>query len=1193
MPGNSVAVGSVVSLIASVSSSGAPVSPGLVVFCNAEAAHCEDFNILGQAQLTTSGSASLNLILPIGAHQIRAEFLGTLSNAPSSSSTEGLTVAGMYPTVTTISAAQSPNGVALRGKVTSIGYPGQTGTLNFPDLANHLIPLATLTVGSPTYQLTPVPETPGTTTSTSGAVADFNRDGKLDQLTYDSANNSVTVLFGNGDGTFFAGPAIPVGTNPDAIAVGDFNNDDILDFAVANYDNSNVYIFLGKGDGTFSAPTAISVGKSPNYISVGEFNSDGNADLVVSSSAGLSIWLGNGKGGFSLFATPTLPQAFSSIRVVDLNGDGHADLVYSIQTSIHVSLGNGDGTFTTAAATSVPCGSKCTDAVVADFNGDGEPDLAVSSIGVYSNGSGGVFVMSGNGDGTFGSPTVFPYFFALALSWGDLKGDGKGAICEGDLYFGGAIFWDNGDGTFVQGQWLPASVSAMGDFNSDGMTDLAFGSPTGIYLAGWFVTAATSRATVTGGLGVHNVFANYEGDANHAASVSSAIALQGPRATTTTALTASPTPIALGEVMQLVATVTPSVAGGYRAAGTITFSNGPNALGVVPLSDGRAAFSTTALPIGSNISLTAYYSGNAEFTSSVSLPVRLTGGGRLRPGSTVELSVSPSPQVSQGSVVTLTAKVLDAGGPVTAGLVLFYGSTSAQRRATVLGQAQLTPSGVATMKYRPPIGALAYKAVYQGVNTHAAGESAPQGLTVTGKIATSTVISANPPTFTADVTAYGLLAASGDVSFVDATDSSQTFATASLGPATSQFSLTPATTPNVATAANALAVADFNEDGILDIVTYTSAGLTILLGNPDGTFAQAFANSLITAPVITVADFNSDGIPDIASLDWEDSSVTILLGRGDGTFNSLPAFTVGSNGSNLNYSVSIVSGDFNGDGIPDLITANFSNNSTGVLLGSGDGTFHAVPSPNLAPAGWPVGPAIVADLNGDGIPDVVTPMQGGVSIFLGNGDGTFVAKFLPVSPDFDNGTVAAADYNGDGIQDLVVTGGWPGISMLLGNGDATFTPYTLPVALPYSVLGPTAADLNGDGIPDLVLVDESSPDLEILLGRGDGTFAEGPVVPTPDLGAEGASGGAIAAAVGDFNGDGIPDVLAMSGTYTLPNSAVYEWFSSITQTSPATATNVMLPGSGTQQVFATYPGDTTHLGSVSATAPSAAAELTH
>jgi hypothetical protein len=678
---------------------------------------------------------------------------------------------------------------------------------------------------------------------------------------------------------------------------------------------------------------------------------------------------------------------------------------------------------------------------------------------------------------------------------------------------------------------------------------------------------------------------------------------QVPKAATTTILEASPTPIAPGEAMRLVATVSPSVVGGEQVTGTITFSNGPNALAVVPISDGRAVFSTTALPIGSNISLTAYYSGDTEFNWSVSPPVHLTTLGRLQPISTIELSVSPAQQVTRGTVVTLSATVLDAGHPLPAGLVNFYSTTSAHSGKTIVGQAQLTGNGVATMKFRPPLGSLEFQAIYQGTNTHAGCESTWQTLTVTGEIDTSTAISVDPPNYTATVTAYGPLAASGDAFFADAANSGIELASAPLGASSTQFFVSRPTSIEVGWGQTFLQVADFNGDGILDAAVVGSEpdstnALMVLLGNPDGTFTQKSITSGVIG-IFTIADFNGDGIPDIAVLqDGGPATVLVFLGRGDGTFIAQTSIPV----SSLYGAASIVSGDFNGDGNPDLLitTSNFNDFSTAVLLGDGEGGFRAIPSPILGGTG---GEAVVADFNGDGIPDVavftlipeVFALQPSLTILFGNGDGTFVTSSLDLPCDEDSAFVVA-DFNGDGFPDIAVANCFYGqeLDMLSSNGNTTFTPRELPGAVGDQYDDPlqvATGDLNGDGIPDLVLSNGFDAEIGVLLGNGDGTFLTGPVFPV--------SGGAQAgeAAVADFNGDGISDILSTASDSYYPGdenvTTMYEWFSSVAQTSQATAAIVTPPGSGAGQIRALYPGDTTHIGSVSATVPAASAESAH
>jgi hypothetical protein len=166
------------------------------------------------------------------------------------------------------------------------------------------------------------------------AVGDFNGDGKLDIATtgggYDYTENLVTILLGNGDGTFTLpqNPVFATGSNPWAIVAADFNGDGKLDLAVVNYDGGSATILLGNGDGTFTpAPgSPITVGANPIALAVGDFNSDGKADLVVANQTDntLTILLGNGDGTFtpaasSPFALGTVP---SSLAVGDFNSSG-------------------------------------------------------------------------------------------------------------------------------------------------------------------------------------------------------------------------------------------------------------------------------------------------------------------------------------------------------------------------------------------------------------------------------------------------------------------------------------------------------------------------------------------------------------------------------------------------------------------------------------------------------------------------------------------------------------------------------------------------------------------------------------------------------------------------------------------------------------------------------------------------------
>jgi hypothetical protein len=311
------------------------------------------------------------------------------------------------------------------------------------------------------------------------AVGDFNGDGKLDLAVPNSSDNTLTILLGNGDGTFASTLLSPyMGSLPISIAVGDFNRDGILDLAVANEASSDVTILLGNGDGTFAPATSFpSAGAKPYAIAVGDFNRDGKLDLAVANEAGnnLTISLGNGDGTFTpAAASPATGNGPMAVAVGDFNGDGKLDLAVANNAggNLTILLGNGDGTFTAAASPATGNGPVAI--AVGDFNGDGKLDLAVVNNG------GNVTILLGNGDGTFTPTAASPATgsWPMAVAVGDFNGDGKLDLAVPNLGSNNlTILLGNGDGTFTPAASAapgsgPMAVAA-GDFNGDGRLDLA------------------------------------------------------------------------------------------------------------------------------------------------------------------------------------------------------------------------------------------------------------------------------------------------------------------------------------------------------------------------------------------------------------------------------------------------------------------------------------------------------------------------------------------------------------------------------------------------------------------------------------------------------------------------------------------------------------------------------------------------
>jgi hypothetical protein len=687
-------------------------------------------------------------------------------------------------------------------------------------------------------------------------------------------------------------------------------------------------------------------------------------------------------------------------------------------------------------------GEQAYDVAVWDFNGDGIPDLAVANAGSYPSYTGGsVSVLLGKGDGTFHPAVQYAAGSgSIGITVGDLNGDGIAdlavvAISDNSVN----VLFGNGDGTFQPARRYTAGIRprtvAIADLNGDGIPDLA-------------VACAGSAPNYSNG-GFSVLLGNGDGTFRTAVTYESG---------------ARPSHVVVADfnhdgILDLAVT-------NYVNAGTVS----------VLLGNGDGTFQATI----------KYAAGSQPYGLAVA---DLNGDGIL------DLAVA---DVGSNSVSVLMGNGDGTFGPPQATPAGGY-IVTAVAVADINGDGKLDLV-VAVSGYSFIVSILLGNGdgSFQLAHSYGVGNDpnfvAVEDLNGDGKL---DLVVANSFSYNVSV-----LLGNGDGSFKTAP---------SFGAGHS-----PAT----------VAARDFNGDGIPDLAVANAGDNTVsvLLGNRDGIFQPAVQYPVGKLPVyLAAADLNGDGIPDLVVANagtppsFSDSSVSVLLGKGDGTFQAAVQYSTG------NHSLSLAVGDFNGDGIPDLVVVNkgtspsYADSSMSVLLGNGDGTFQAAVN---YPAGKAPLSVAAGDFNGDGKLDLAVANEPiTVSVLLGLGDGTFAA---PVAYAVDPGptSVVMGDFNNDGILDLAVAGS-AGVSVIqgyvtifLGNGDGTFKR-----ASNYSV-GPETksllvGDFNRDGISDLAVLFNGG--VRVLLGNGDGRFKTAPISYL-------AGAYPVGLAIGDFNGDGLLDL---------------------------------------------------------------------
>ena len=328
------------------------------------------------------------------------------------------------------------------------------------------------------HALSPIQLPPGAG-PTALVAGDFGT-GHLDLAVADAANGAVDLLIGHGDDTFDLGSSTAVGPNPVAIVAGNFTDSGHLSLATADENGNDVSVLVGNGDGTFQPTINSAAGNTPLALVAGYFNSDGRLDLATGNlgSDDVSVLLGKGDGTFEEPATNPAGTTPAAVATGDFTGNGKIGVAIVDQGSDSVTVlpGTGDGTFGQPLTTPLPAGSVATSVVAADFNGDGRLDLAITDSGLNE-----VYILLGNGDGTFESLAPIPVPSPTSIVSFTEGGFLDLAVASGNPS-AVTILLGNGKGTFTPETPIPLGqpnnpptpeAIVAGIFTSSGYTDLA------------------------------------------------------------------------------------------------------------------------------------------------------------------------------------------------------------------------------------------------------------------------------------------------------------------------------------------------------------------------------------------------------------------------------------------------------------------------------------------------------------------------------------------------------------------------------------------------------------------------------------------------------------------------------------------------------------------------------------------------
>lgn len=921
-------------------------------------------------------------------------------------------------------------------------------------------------------------------------TVDLNRDGVLDLISANggansqSINNTVSVFVGVGNGTFLPETRYVVGDRPRELTTADFNLDGFPDLATVNVESGDVTVLIGAGDGTFESIYSIPAGPNPESLTSADLNGDGNPDLAVindvrepnTNIGTVSVLAGDGTGSFSEPSTfslrKTVTSSAPSVKAGDINSDGVMDLVTVHNSSEGaILLGIRNGRFDTA--TELPLGDFGKGLILEDLTGDGHLDIA------SANDSGGdVSIRTGIGDGTFGSETRFPVADGpVMLATGDFNGDTQPDLAVASLaLFNDAasnsisLIFNRGDGIF-QGtsstrlRIEQTATTQIADLNDDGIPEIISATPRNF--------DAPGSITVLNGVG------NGEFES-------------------TASLSVSALSVAVGDVNRDGRPDLVSVNGTdgdlssfIPTSGAVTVHLGigdgefelprPFSVGINPVSVILNDFNNDGILDIATANELPTIEGSSNGTVSI---LTGNGDGSFQSASTFEAGAGPSSVIAEdfdrdGSIDLAVSNRGLRQPELDNRIFIYWGRGDGTFETPQIETVGNGPSKV-----------IAADLNLDGVLELVTFDQGP-GLGTDGNVESIDTIT--------------ILTISGGRQF--AVDS-----TVSIGNFMAD-----------------LAIGDFDGNAIPDLVAIDSttpdiSKSAVLLGHGDLSFSAPLSIPLDGDSVQT-ADLNGDEVLDLVSSHFFRDRVSVVLGLGDGSFVAPDEL------ANFTASTAILFAEVSGDGIDDVVTLNQDGR---VEIRTGRESINGLLAPPFVLN--PDAPArAIASLAGTAEVGLAAVSRNGrqLTVYSLNANGQPAIRQQVALPGFVS-TIVTSDVTGDGVDDvvgilpltrqvLVIDGGLPFTAENLNLINITAVPTVVDIS-----------DTNGDSFPDILVTSREDGTLSVLSNDGAGDFSLSSIVRTSDEPvalARVESSGLISLAnpvvqqVGDFNGDGITDLL--------------------------------------------------------------------